>query len=95
MIKLPRTLLLLLCVAAPALAAESKFTLETVKGKMTASWSGPADPTALDAAPTDGDIAGLAAFPDIKVVTMSGATNMTGSGFAALKKNAKLRVTGF
>jgi len=33
----------------------------------------------------------LAAFPDLEVIEMSGATNISGVGFAALKNHTKLR----
>ena len=46
-------LILFLSAALPAAGAESKFTIEPVGGKVTASWKGTADTSGIDLAPTD------------------------------------------
>lgn len=77
------------------LGAESKFTIETVRGKVTASWKGTADTSGIDLAPTDEDIAALAAYPKIEAIHISGTTRFMGKGFAALKDLPKLRELNF
>ena len=54
-------LILFLSAALPAAGAESKFTIEPVGGKVTASWKGTADTSGIDLAPTDDEIAALGA----------------------------------
>jgi hypothetical protein len=53
-------LILFLSAALPPAGAESKFTIEPVGGKVTASWKGTADTSGIDLAPTDDEIASLA-----------------------------------
>lgn len=75
--------------------AESKFTIETVRSKVTASWKGTADTSGIELAPSDNDIAALARHPEIEVIQISGTTRFTGQGFAALKDLPKLRELNF
>ncbi len=76
-------------------SAESKFTVESVRGQLTASWKGNPAPDALDNAPTDDDIAALAAHEGLVMITISGASTFTGKGFAALKDLPNLREIRF
>ena len=78
-------LILFLSAALPAVGAESKFTIEPVGGKVTASWKGTADTSGIDLAPTDDEIAALASHSEIEAIRISGTTRFTGKGFAALK----------
>lgn len=75
----------------PDKKTKSKFTIETVGGKVTASWKGTADTSGIDLAPTDDEIAALAAHKEIEAIRISGTTRFTGKGFAALKGLTKLR----
>ena len=84
-------LILFLSAALPAAGAESKFTIEPVGGKVTASWKGTADTSGIDLAPTDDEVAALAAHQEIEAIRISGTTRFTGKGFAALKGLTKLR----
>jgi len=84
-------LCLLAAVSISVIGAESPFTIETVRGRVTASWKGTPDTSGIDLAPTDDDIAALAEHPEIEVIHLSGTTRFTGKGFAALKNLPKLR----
>jgi len=88
-------LILFLSAALPAAGAQSKFTIEPVGGKVTASWKGTADTSGIDLAPTDDEIAALAAHKEIEAIRISGTTRLTGKGFAALKGLSKLRELSF
>ena len=88
-------LLLSLTAAVPSRGAETKFTIETVGGKVTASWKGTADTSGIDLAPTDDEIAALDAYPEREAGHISGTTRFTGKGFAALKGLPKLRELSF
>ena len=76
----------------PAFA--SPFTIEPVKGNLTATWKGDAG-AIVAGAPTDEDIAALASNTELHAIEISGCTALTGKGFAALKDLPKLRSISF
>lgn len=86
---------LIVLMSPLAMFAESKFTIETARGKVIASWKGTADVSGIDLAPTDEEIAALAKHPEIECIQISGTTRFTGKGFAALKDLPKLRELNF
>ncbi len=86
--------LLLLSVSTTESFGQAPFTIETVKGTVTASWKGDAA-TILETAPTDEQVAALAAYPEIQEISISGCTSLTGTGFAALKELPNLRSIRF
>lgn len=77
-----------------ATAFAGPFTLEPVKGNLTAKWKGDAASIA-EGAPTDEDVAALASNTELYGIEISGCTALTGKGFAALKDLSKLRSIGF
>lgn len=70
------------------------FTIEPVKGNLTATWKGDAG-AVVPGAPTDEDIAALASNTELHTIEITGCTALTGKGFAALKDLPKLRVIRF
>ena len=67
------------------------FTIEPVRGNLTAKWQGDAG-AIVAGAPTDEDIAALASNTELHTIEITGNTTLTGKGFAALKDLPKLRV---
>jgi len=87
-----RLLALFWITALPAFAGP--FTIEAVKGQLTATWKGEAG-SISPGAPTDDDVAALAANADLQVIDISGCTSLSGTGFAALKDLPKLHSLRF
>lgn len=86
--------LLTLLLTTALLPAQSPFEIKKEKGKVVASFSGSAAEVVPNA-PTDADVAALAEHPEIEEISMKGCTNLTGTGFAALKTLPNLRVIRF
>lgn len=72
----------------------SPFTIEPRGDRTVAEWKGSAAEI-VEGAPTDEDLAELANHPEIEEIVISGCTNLTGKGFAAMKDLPNLRAIKF